>query len=338
MPDKIDIVNVFRAPDALPGIAEEAVAIGAAALWCQFGVINVEAAQIATDGGVTVIMDRCLKVEHARYVGRMHWLGFQHPADHRRPRRPPVVAAPAATTSRPLAEIRLLLFDVMGTVVDLDGTAHRTAVEVLAPTLSPDQARAAVQTWERELGVRMDAVLADTASWRPHAELRAEALRAALSPQVASELSAEAWSRLDDVVRQADPWPEAPAALARLRELRTCVALSNAGVGELASLSRHGGLGWHAVVSAESARSFKPDPGVYQTANRLLGVPPEQTMLVAAHPWDLRAAAEQGMATAYVARPDAEPPAPDDHFSVEVEDLHELATLLDRGSTDHIRS
>ena len=46
------------------------------ALWCQFGVINVEAAQIATDGGVTVIMDRCLKVEHARYVGRMHWLGF----------------------------------------------------------------------------------------------------------------------------------------------------------------------------------------------------------------------------------------------------------------------
>jgi predicted CoA-binding protein len=76
VPDKIDIVNVFRAPDALPGIAEEAVAIGADALWCQFGVINVEAAQTATDGGVTVIMDRCLKVEHARYVGRMHWLGF----------------------------------------------------------------------------------------------------------------------------------------------------------------------------------------------------------------------------------------------------------------------
>ena len=76
VPDKIDIVNVFRAPDALPGIAAEAVAIGASALWCQFGVINLEAARTATDGGVTVIMDRCLKVEHARYVGRMHWLGF----------------------------------------------------------------------------------------------------------------------------------------------------------------------------------------------------------------------------------------------------------------------
>ena len=76
VPEAVDIVNVFRAPEALPGIARESVAIGASALWCQFGVINEEAARIATDGGLTVIMDRCLKVEHARYVGRMHWLGF----------------------------------------------------------------------------------------------------------------------------------------------------------------------------------------------------------------------------------------------------------------------
>ncbi len=76
VPVPVDVVNVFRAPEALPGIAREAVAIGAGAMWCQFGVINEEGAQIAEDGGVQVIMDRCLKVEHARYVGRMHWLGF----------------------------------------------------------------------------------------------------------------------------------------------------------------------------------------------------------------------------------------------------------------------
>ncbi|MDX6300027.1 MAG: uncharacterized protein QOF53_1241 [Nocardioidaceae bacterium] len=76
VPEHVDIVNVFRAPEALPGIAREAVSIGADALWCQFGVINAEGAQIAEDGGVEVVMDRCLKVEHARYVGRMHWLGF----------------------------------------------------------------------------------------------------------------------------------------------------------------------------------------------------------------------------------------------------------------------
>jgi predicted CoA-binding protein len=72
----VDIVDVFRAPDALPDIAREAVAVHAGALWCQFGVVNEEAARIAEDGGVTVVMDRCLKVEHARYAGRMHWLGF----------------------------------------------------------------------------------------------------------------------------------------------------------------------------------------------------------------------------------------------------------------------
>jgi predicted CoA-binding protein len=76
VPVPIDIVNVFRAPDALPDIAREAVAVGAKALWCQFTVINAEGARISEEGGLTVIMDRCLKVEHARYVGRMHWLGF----------------------------------------------------------------------------------------------------------------------------------------------------------------------------------------------------------------------------------------------------------------------
>ena len=76
VPVPVDIVNVFRVPDAVPEIAQEAVAVGAGALWCQFGVINEPGAQIAEDGGVTVIMDRCLKVEHARYLGRMHWLGF----------------------------------------------------------------------------------------------------------------------------------------------------------------------------------------------------------------------------------------------------------------------
>jgi hypothetical protein len=76
VPVPVDVVNVFRAPDALPGIAQDAVAIGASTLWCQFGVINEEGAKIAEEGGLTVIMDRCIKVEHARYVGRMHWLGF----------------------------------------------------------------------------------------------------------------------------------------------------------------------------------------------------------------------------------------------------------------------
>ncbi|HYL01483.1 MAG TPA: CoA-binding protein [Steroidobacteraceae bacterium] len=76
LPLPVDIVDVFRAPAALPQIAVDAVAIGAGCLWCQFGVINEEGVRIAVDGGLTVVVDRCLKVEHARYAGRMHWLGF----------------------------------------------------------------------------------------------------------------------------------------------------------------------------------------------------------------------------------------------------------------------
>ena len=76
VPVAVDVVDVFRAPAALPEIARDAVAIHAKCLWCQFNVINEEGARIAEAGGLTVIMDRCLKVEHARYAGRMHWLGF----------------------------------------------------------------------------------------------------------------------------------------------------------------------------------------------------------------------------------------------------------------------
>ncbi len=76
VPERVDVVNVFRAPAALPGVVEETIAIGASALWCQFGVVNLEAARTAAEAGIDVVMDRCIKVEHARFIGRMHWLGF----------------------------------------------------------------------------------------------------------------------------------------------------------------------------------------------------------------------------------------------------------------------
>jgi len=76
IPFPVDVVDVFRTPEAVPPIAEEAVKIGARALWLQFGVISPEGAAIARQGGLKVVMDRCMKIEHGRYIGRMHWLGF----------------------------------------------------------------------------------------------------------------------------------------------------------------------------------------------------------------------------------------------------------------------
>ncbi|MFF2093548.1 CoA-binding protein [Paenibacillus sp. NPDC058174] len=63
IPEKVDIVNVFRRPEHTPPVAEEAVAIGAKTLWLQLGIANDEAARIAAEGGLNVIMDRCIKVE-----------------------------------------------------------------------------------------------------------------------------------------------------------------------------------------------------------------------------------------------------------------------------------
>ena len=76
VPVPVDVIDVFRAPDAVPAIAADAVKIHAGTLWCQFTVISEEGARTAEAGGVAVVMDRCMKVEHARYIGRMHWLGF----------------------------------------------------------------------------------------------------------------------------------------------------------------------------------------------------------------------------------------------------------------------
>jgi len=76
LPVTPDVVDVFRAPDAVPGIARDAAAAGARALWLQFGVISFEGAEIAERAGLSVVMDRCMKIEHARHMGRMHWLGL----------------------------------------------------------------------------------------------------------------------------------------------------------------------------------------------------------------------------------------------------------------------
>ena len=76
IPGEIDTVDVFRKRDAVPEIARDAVEIGAKCLWLQYNVISSEGAEIAVAGGLDVVMDRCMKVEHARYLGRMHWLGF----------------------------------------------------------------------------------------------------------------------------------------------------------------------------------------------------------------------------------------------------------------------
>lgn len=75
IPEKVDVVDVFRKPEDVPPIAEEAIAIGAKVLWMQLGVIHEEAAHRARAAGLDVVMNRCMKIEHARLFGGLNWVG-----------------------------------------------------------------------------------------------------------------------------------------------------------------------------------------------------------------------------------------------------------------------
>lgn len=76
IPRPVQIVDVFRRPDEAPEIARSAVGIGARVLWLQLGVINEEAARIAREAGLEVVMDRCVKIEHARFFGGLNLVGM----------------------------------------------------------------------------------------------------------------------------------------------------------------------------------------------------------------------------------------------------------------------
>ena len=75
IPHAVDVVDVFRKPSDTPAIAAEAVKIGAKVLWLQLGVVNADAQATAEQAGLTVVMDRCVKIEHARLSGGLGWFG-----------------------------------------------------------------------------------------------------------------------------------------------------------------------------------------------------------------------------------------------------------------------
>ena len=76
VPQPIDMVDVFRPARECPELAREAVSVGARSFWMQLRIVSIEAAEIAEAGGLDVVMDRCIKMEHGRYNGSMHWVGM----------------------------------------------------------------------------------------------------------------------------------------------------------------------------------------------------------------------------------------------------------------------
>jgi len=230
------------------------------------------------------------------------------------------------------AEVRALLFDVFGTVVDWRSCVIEEAVRA-AGTRDVNWGEFA-DRWRME--GYLEPIREIVAGTRPYADVEVF-LRESLIELLGRHsitLGTEELDRLASVWRRLDPWPDAAQGLERLRRHFVIAPLSNGSFALLTSMAKRAALPWDCIVSTELFSTYKPDPAAYLGAARLLRLSPREVMLVAAHPSDLRAAAESGFRTAYVPRPlewgpaAGPPPQPDPGFDLCTADFVALAEEL----------
>ncbi|AQS71442.1 haloacid dehalogenase type II [Streptomyces pactum] len=224
-------------------------------------------------------------------------------------------------------EIDAVVFDVLGTLVDEPG-GIRAGIRALDPSLDDSGVEQLLSLWQRHIDREQRRIVAGVRPYLTSDLLDLEAARLVADAVGVGDPAAVA--ALARAGRRLTPWPDTVAGLARLAERFPLIGLSNASRAALLDINAHAGLRWHQALSAEDARTYKPDPAVYRLAVSVSGRPPERLLMVAAHAWDLRAAQELGLRTAYVARPVGDPPAPSDRFDLRADGLAALADLLDQ--------
>jgi 2-haloacid dehalogenase len=226
-----------------------------------------------------------------------------------------------------------LVFNVFGTVVDWRSTIVRDGEKLgRQKGLDVDWATFA-DAWRSRYAPSMDRVRRGEIPWTKLDDLHRTSLEDLLSVFGIKDLSEEEKDHLNRVWHRLEPWPDAVEGLTRLKESYVIAPLSNGNVSLLVNMAKRAGLPWDLILSAELARHYKPDPETYLMAPDLLDHRPEQVMMVAAHPHDLRAARKNGLKTAYIPRPlefgpgkEAEPPDPS--FDLVADDFVELDIKL----------
>lgn len=209
------------------------------------------------------------------------------------------MALPPATGAAAIVPpVRALAFDIFGTVVDWYGSI---AAEVARIGLPVDGGEFAL-AWRAGYQPAMQEVRSGALPWTNIDGLHRRILDRLLAERGIT-LAQTAAADLNLVWHRLRPWPDSVAGLTRLKARYTITTLSNGNLSLLVAMAKHAALPWDAVLSAELFGHYKPDPEVYLGAARLLDLPPQQVMMVAAHPSDLRAAAACGLRTAYVPRP-----------------------------------
>jgi 2-haloacid dehalogenase len=232
--------------------------------------------------------------------------------------------------------VKALTFDVFGTVVDYYSTIVSEG-EQLAQRKGLPQVDwgAFALAWRSHYNPFIQRVEQHELPWTKLDTLHRLALEEVLTEFHITNLTEAEKVQLNRVWHRLQPWPDSVAGLTLLRQKFVLATLSNGNVALLTNMAKYSGLPWDCILSAELARAYKPNPAVYRMAIELLDLPPEQIMLVAAHPYDLLAAQSHGFKTAFLPRfleygpkqtnPDS---APHPGFDIVAFDMLELAHQL----------
>ena len=231
-------------------------------------------------------------------------------------------------------QVRALVFDVFGTVVDYRGTIIHEGEQLNREKgLTVDWAKFA-DAWRGQYRPNMQRVMSHELPWTNLDTLHRMSLDELLPEFGVTGLSEDEKVHLNKVWHRLTPWPDSVEGLTRLKQRYILGTLSNGNVGLLVDMAKYSELPWDVIFSAELAKAYKPDPRTYQMTYQLLGVQPSEVMLVAAHKDDLLAAKAQGLRAAFVPRPlekgsnSAYDSTPDPSFDIVASDFVDLARQL----------
>jgi len=238
------------------------------------------------------------------------------------------------TNTADAASVKALTFDVFGTITDWRGTLIREGKDFgIRKKLTVDWARFA-DAWRAGYAPSTRRVNERELPWKNIDALHRIILEDLLQRFGITGLEERDKEYLNRIWHRLDPWPDVSSGLQRLRRHFLVAPLSNGNVGLLVDLARHAGIHWDCVLSSELVKRYKPDPEPYLYAAELLGLHPEQVMMVAAHNTDLDAARSVGFRTAFIYRTDEYGPgqssdlAPNPSVDFAASDLNDLADRL----------
>ncbi len=231
--------------------------------------------------------------------------------------------------------IKALTFDVFGTVVDWrTSIAREGAALARARGITNVDWVEFADAWRALYQPAMSRVRNGERPWVRLDVLHRESLDTLLDRFGVKGLSEDEVDHLNRAWHRLDPWPDAVEGLTRLKRRFILATLSNGNVALIVNMAKHAGLPWDAVLGAEPTRHYKPQPETYLLSAEVLGLRPEQCLMVAAHNNDLVAASRCGFHTAFVARPTEYGPAQrtdlraEHDFDVVARDFVDLASQL----------